>query len=371
MKAAVLYELGKPIKVEEVTLDEPQANEVLVKVAATGVCHTDLHFIKGDMPQPLPVVLGHEGAGVVEKVGPGVTTLKPGDHVIMMVAYSCGKCRYCIEGQPAMCQEWLGYHMIGTLPSGTKRLHKGDQELSHFFSQSSFAEYAVVHEKTAIKIREDAPFDVVCTLGCGTSTGIGSVINTAGLRAGQTIAVFGCGGVGLSALMAAKLSGAAQIIAVDVNDMKLQKAKELGAEHVINASQEDPVQRIMAIAGGGLSYSGGGVDCAIESTANVNVMAQAFSSVHNGGVCVVVGMAPLGSILSIEPWQLLLGKTLKGCVQGHIRAQLDIPRYVDLYMAGKLPIDKLISKRYKGLETINEVIADFESGKVVRGVVVF
>jgi S-(hydroxymethyl)glutathione dehydrogenase/alcohol dehydrogenase len=371
MKAAVLHELGKPVKVEDVTLDEPQANEVLVKVAATGVCHTDLHFIKGDMPQPLPVVLGHEGAGVVEKVGPGVTTLKPGDHVVMMVIYSCGKCRYCTEGQPAMCQEWLGYHLMGTLPGGSKRLHKDGQELNHFFNQSSFAEYAVVNERTAIKIRDDAPLDVVCLLGCGTSTGIGSVINTAAFRAGQTIAVFGCGGVGLSAIMAAKLSGAAKIFAVDTNDMKLEKARELGAEYVINASKEDPVQRIVALAGGGLSYAGGGVDHAIECTGNVTVMAQAFNSIHNGGLCVVAGMAPLGAMLSIEPWGFNLGKCIKGSIQGHIRATLDIPRYVDLYMGGKLPIDKLVSKRYKGLSNINEVLSDLENGKVVRGVVVF
>ena len=166
MKAAVLYEIGKPVKVEEVTLDEPQANEVLVKVAATGVCHTDLHFIKGDMPQPLPVVLGHEGAGIVEKVGPGVTTLKPGDHVIMMVAYSCGKCRYCVTGKPAMCAEWLGYHMMGTLPSMTKRLKKDGQELNHFFSQSSFAQYAVVHERYSHKDPRGRP------AGRGLSAGL-------------------------------------------------------------------------------------------------------------------------------------------------------------------------------------------------------
>jgi Zn-dependent alcohol dehydrogenase len=371
MKAAVLQELGQPVKVEEVTLDEPQANEVLVKVAATGICHSDIHFMKGDMPQPVPVVLGHEGAGVVERVGPGVTTLKPGDHVIMMVICSCGKCRHCVEGQPAMCQEWLGYHLMGTLPCGTRRLHKNDQELNHFFHQSSFAEYAVVSDRTAIKVRDDAPLDVVCTLGCGTSTGIGAVINTAAFTAGETIAVFGCGGVGLSAIMAAKLCGAAKIFAVDINDMKLEKAKELGADYLINASQEDPVQRIIAISGGGSSYTGGGVDHAIECTGNVIVMDQAFSSVRVAGNCVLGGMAPLGSKLSVDAWGFNVGKTVKGSVQGHVRAQLDIPTYVDLYMDGKLPIDKLISRRYQGLDNINEVISDLENGKVVRGVVVF
>lgn len=363
MKAAILYELGKPIRVEEVTLDEPEANEVLVKVAATGVCHTDLHFIKGEMPQPMPVVLGHEGAGVVEKVGPGVTTLKPGDHVVMMVAYSCGKCRYCVSGQSAMCAEWLGYHMMGTLPSMTKRLKKDGQELNHFFSQSSFAEYAVVHERTAIKIREDAPLDTVCLLGCGTSTGVGAVINTAGMKAGETMAVFGCGGVGLSSVMAAKLAGASKLIAVDTVDLKLEKAKELGADYVINASKENPQQRIVEITGGGADY-------AIEAIGNVNVMAQAFSSIHNGGICVVAGMAPLGAMLSIAPYELLLGKTIRGCVQGHIVAPIDIPRYVDLFMAGKLPVDKLISKKFKGLDHINEALDDLEHGRVARSVIV-
>lgn len=240
MKAAVMYENNKPLQIEEVTLDEPQSQEVLVKMVATGVCHTDLHFIKGEMPCAMPVVLGHEGAGIVEKVGPGVTTLQPGDHVVLMVAWSCGKCRYCVSGRPAMCPEWLGYNMMGTLPSGTKRLHRGDQELNHFFSQSSFAEYAVVHERTAIKVREDAPLDEVCLLGCGTTTGIGAVINTAGIRAGESIVIYGCGGVGLSAVIGANLAGAGKLIAVDTLNMKLEKAKELGADYVINASQEDP-----------------------------------------------------------------------------------------------------------------------------------
>ncbi len=297
--------------------------------------------------------------------------MKPGDHVIMVVILSCGRCRHCIEGQPAVCQEWLGYHLMGTLPGGTRRLHKNGQELNHFFNQSSFAEYAVVNERTAIKVRDDAPLDVVCTLGCGTSTGIGAVINTAGFTAGETIAVFGCGGVGLSAIMAAKLCGAAMIFAVDTNDMKLEKARELGAEHLINASQEDPVQRIVGLSGGGSSYTGGGVDHAIECTGNVTVMAQAFSSVRVAGNCVVAGMAPLGSKLSVDAWGFNVAKNIKGSVQGDVRAQLDIPTYVDLYMAGKLPIDKLISKRYKGLDNINEVIADLENGKVVRGIVVF
>lgn len=363
MKAAVLYENNKPVKVEDVTIDDPKNNEVLVKMVATGVCHTDLHFVKGEMPQPLPVVLGHEGAGIVEKVGPNVTTLKEGDHVVLMVAYSCGKCRYCVSGQPAMCPEWLGYHMIGTLPDGTKRLHKDGQDLNHFFSQSSFAEYAVVHERTAIKVRDDAPLDVVCLLGCGTTTGMGAVLNTAGVRAGDTVAIYGCGGVGLSALMAAHLAGAAKIIAVDTNEMKLQKAKDLGADFLVNAATENPPQKILEI-------TGTGADHALECIGNAEVISQAFSSIHNGGKCVVVGMAPFGAMVQIAPFEFLLGKTITGSVQGHIRAAVDVPRYADLFMTGKLPLDKLVSKYYK-LDQINEAFEALEKGQVVRSVVKF
>ncbi|MFC2000417.1 alcohol dehydrogenase catalytic domain-containing protein [Chloroflexota bacterium] len=363
MKAAVLYENNKPLQVEEVTLDGPQDQEVLVKMVATGVCHSDLHFIKGEMPVGVPVVMGHEGAGIVEEVGPGVTGLQPGDHVILMVVWSCGKCRYCVSGQPAMCPEGMVYNMMGTLPSGTKRLRKGDQELNHFFSQSSFAEYAVVHERTAIKVREDAPLDVVCLLGCGTTTGIGAVLNTAGVRAGENVVIYGCGGVGLSAVIGANLAGAGKLIAVDMLDMKLEKAKDLGADYVINASQEDPAQRVMEITGGGADY-------ALECIGNVNVMAQAFASIHNGGKCIVVGMAPLGTTMSIATFEFLMGKTINGSVQGNIRASIDVPRYVDLFMAGKLPIDKLIS-RYYTLDQINEAMEALERGEVIRSIIRF
>ncbi len=207
MKAAVLYEIGKPLKVEKVSLDDPQTNEVLVKLMATGVCHSDLHFMKGEMPAPTPVVPGHEGAGIVEKVGPGVTTLQPGDHVVMMVSFSCGKCRFCVEGKPTQCLENLPIMSMATLPGGHTRLRKGNQAIQHLFGLSSFAEYAVVHERSCVKIRDDAPFEVACLLGCGVSTGVGAAINTTGIRPGESIAVFGCGGVGLSAIMGAKLAG--------------------------------------------------------------------------------------------------------------------------------------------------------------------
>jgi len=362
MKAAVLYEAGAPLKIENLTLDEPQQNEVLIKLVATGVCHTDLHFMKGEMPSPMPVVPGHEGAGIVEKVGPGVTTLKPGDHVILMVAFNCGKCRYCYEGRPTWCVENLPVQMMATLPYGGIRLHKGKQEIRHLFGLACYAEKVVVHERSAVKVRNDAPLDVVCLLGCGTSTGIGTAINSARVKPGESIAIFGCGGVGLSAVMGAKLAGA-RIIAIDVLDSKLEKAKELGADYVINAEKDDPQIKIMEILGGGADY-------ALEFIGNTEVMAKALGSIRPGGLLIVAGMAPLISMLNIAPFEFLIGKTITGAVQGDVIPQIDIPRYVDLYMAGKLPIDKLITNSY-GLDQINEAYEALEKGKVIRSVIKF
>jgi S-(hydroxymethyl)glutathione dehydrogenase/alcohol dehydrogenase len=360
MKAAVLYEAGSPLKIEDVTLDEPQENEVLIKLEATGVCHTDLHFMKGEMPTPVPVVPGHEGAGVVEKVGPGVTTLQPGDHVILMVAFNCGKCRYCYEGRPTMCVENLPIQMMATLPGGGLRLHKGDQAIHHLFGLACYAEKVVVHERSAVKVRDDAPMEVVCLLGCGTSTGIGTAINTTKVKAGESIAIFGCGGVGLSAVMGARLAGA-EVIAVDVLDSKLEKAKELGADHIINANNDDPQIKIPEILGGGVDY-------ALEFIGNVDVMVKALGCIRAGGLLVVAGMAPLTSILNIMPFEFLIGKSITGAVQGDIIPQIDIPRYVDLFMEGKLPIDKLITKNYK-LDQINEAYEALEKGEIIRSVI--
>jgi Zn-dependent alcohol dehydrogenase len=342
VKAAIMYEPNTPLKVEEVTLDEPQVNEVLVKMVTTGTCHSDLHFMKGEMPQPVPIVMGHEGAGIVEKVGPGVTTLQPGDHVIMMVSFSCGKCRYCAEGRPTLCVENMSIVQFATLPGGGIRLHKGDQELHHIFGLASFAEYAVVHERSCVKVRDDAPFEVVCLLGCGISSGIGAAINTTGMAPGESIVIYGCGGM---------------------LDQKLDLAKELGADFVINASREEPMGKIMEITGGGADY-------ALECIGNTDVMAQAFGSIHNGGKCIIVGMAPLGTSLSIQTYEFLLGKNLIGCMQGDIVAQVHIPRYVDLYMDGKLPIDKMITRSYT-LDEINEAFMALDKGEVIRSVIKF
>jgi Zn-dependent alcohol dehydrogenase len=363
MKAAVSYEINSAMRVEEVTLDEPQGHEVLVKLVAAGTCHSDLHFLKGDIPVPLPVVMGHEGAGIVEKVGPDVTTLKPGDHVILMVAFSCGKCRFCVAGRPTLCVENLLIQMMASLPGGGIRLHKGDKQLHHLFGLACFAEYTVVHERSAVKIRKDAPLDVVCLLGCGTSTGIGAVLNTAGIKAGESIIIYGCGGVGLSALMAAKLAGAGMIIAVDTLERKLEMAKTLGADYLINSSQEDPQLKALTI-------SGGGVDYAVPCVGNADAIMKSFGSIHAGGKCVVVGLPPISITLNVAPFELLQGKILTGTTQGDVNTFIDVPRYVDLYMDGKLPIDKLITKRCK-LDEINEAYRALEKGEVIRTIIQF
>lgn len=360
MKAAVLYETNTPLKVEDLTLDDPQGNEILVKLVATGVCHSDLHFMQGAMPQPLPFVPGHEGAGIVEKVGPLVTTVQPGDHVILMVTISCGKCRYCLSGRPTLCVENLPIQMMAALPGGGIRLHKGEQAINHLFGIASFAERVVVHERSAVKIREDAPLDVVCLLGCGVSTGLGAAINATKAKPGESIAIFGCGGVGMSAVLGAKSIGA-KVIAIDMLDSKLEKAKDLGADYVINASEEDPEVRIQEILGGGADY-------AIEVIGKVNVIAQAFNCIRPGGLLVIAGMPAFTDIIPIPAVQFMFGKTITATIQGDIVAPVDIPRYVDLFMEGRLPIDKLITRTYK-LEEINEAFDALKRGEVIRSVI--
>ncbi len=360
MKAAVLHEIGKPLVIEDVELDEPQENEILVKLEATGVCHSDLHFMQGDMPQPLPFVPGHEGAGIVEKVGPGVTTVKPGDHVVLMVTINCGKCRMCLSGKPTLCVQNLEIQMMATLPGGGIRLHKGDQPINHLFGLACFAEKVVVHERSAIKVRDDVPLDVACLLGCGTSTGIGAAINATKAKPGDSIAIFGCGGVGMAAVMGAKTIGA-KVIAIDMLDSKLEIAKEFGADYVINASKDDPQAKITEILGDG-------ADFAIEVIGNVDVMAKAFSCIRSGGVLIIAGMPSIVDTLSLPAFEFLIGKTITATIQGDIIAPVDIPRYIDLFMDGKLPIDKLITRSYK-LDQINEAFEAMVKGEVIRSVI--
>ncbi len=364
MKAAILYQTKKPLVIEDIEVPEPEEGEVLVKLVATGVCHTDLHPIKGDFPVPLPIVLGHEGAGIVKKVGKGVTSVKPGDHVVLSVMPYCGRCRYCLIGKPYLCIVAWPTIFGGTLLNGAKRLRKKDgQELNHFFGQSSFAEYALVYETTVVKIRDDAPLDKVALFGCGVTTGVGAVVNTAKVEAGATVAIFGCGGVGLSGIMACKMVGAGKIIAVDVVDKKLEFAREFGATHTINASKEDPVQKIKELTVFGADYS-------FEFVGNVNVMAQAFDTTCPGGKTIIIGGAPVGQKVSLDAMSILTEKMLLGTAGGSLRPAIDIPRYVELYMEKKLDLDRLITKRFP-LEEINKAFEAMEKGEVARSVIVF
>lgn len=363
MKAAILYEPNKPMRVEEVTIDDPQDHEVMVKLVATGICHSDLLLMKGEVPTQYPVVAGHEGAGIVEKVGRGVVSVKPGDHVVLPAIFSCGKCRPCIQGQPTLCLETLPAHLMGGLPGGGKRLHKDKQDINVFYSQGSFAEYVVVHESSAIKVRPDAPPDVVCLLSCRITTGVGAVAKRAGVRAGESVVIYGCGAVGLGAVMGAKLCGAGQIIVVDMVDDRLEMARKLGAKYTINASRENPQQRVFEITGGGADY-------ALECIGNVKVMMQAFGSLHSTGTCIIVGAPPAVDMVSFYPFEFLFGKIVKGTFLGNVWTAIDIPRFVELYMDGQLPLDKLVATYYR-LDQINDAIEAVDKATVMRAVIRF
>src|SRR5881296_3599458 len=335
--AAVMYETKKPLVVEEVELLEPRAHEVLVKWAANGVCHSDYHVINGDVPHPMTVVLGHEAAGVVVSVGPFVESVKPGDHVCSSYIPSCGKCSYCIGGQPTMCAlrdkpRWL-------MLDGTTRFRKNGTSLNHYLQVAGFATHSVLMEESVIPIRKDAPLDVVCLVSCGVLAGAGPVFNRAKVPPGASVAVFGCGGVGLNTIQAARLVGAGQIIAVDVVKQKLAWAEEFGATHVVDASKEDPVARVQALSGRS------GVDFAFEVVGTQRTVEQALLSTHRGGTCVVVGVSPAGTRLSIDPGMLLQQRVLTGTSFGGGHQRTDVPLLLDLFMDGKYQLKELVSRR--------------------------
>lgn len=359
MRAAVLFEPRTPLSVEEVSLEEPGPGEVKVRLAATGVCHTDVHRQEGNIGGPLPVVLGHEGAGIVEAVGPGVRSVAPGDHVVLYVIPSCGLCEFCLKGQPYWCSEHTRSLPYGTLITGAHRLSRAGQPLNHFFGQSSFAEYAVVAERTAVKVRPDAPLDAICLLACGASTGIGAVLHAVGGDLAARVAIFGCGGVGQSAILAAKLLHAGAIIAVDLLENKLAMARDLGATETINSTVSDPVQAIRDLTGGGADYS-------FELIGSPDAATQALSSVRTGGKTVLVG-GP-GSLTI--PAGVTRGKNLIWTTGGNIVPGTQIPRLVELYMSGALPLDRLITRAYP-LDGINDAFAAMKTGEVARSVIRF
>jgi S-(hydroxymethyl)glutathione dehydrogenase/alcohol dehydrogenase len=360
--AAVLYEVNKPVVVEDVEVLEPGAHEVLVRWVANGVCHSDLHVITGDYPHPLPVVLGHEAAGVVERVGAGVETVQPGDHVCSSYIPSCGKCWYCINGQPTMCalRDKPRWFML----DGTSRFRKNGQSLHHFLQVSGYATRSVVLEESVIPVRKDAPLDVVCLVSCGVLAGAGPVFNRAKVGPGATVAVWGCGGVGLNTIQAARLVGAGKIIAVDVVPQKLAWAEEFGATDVVNASKEDPVARVQAVSGRG------GVDFAFEAVGTATTIEQALLSTHRGGTCVAVGVCPAGTRVSVDPTLLLQQRVLTGSSFGGGHQRTDVLMLIDLYMSGQYKLNELISRRMP-LSDLNHAFDLMLQGEVKRSVIVY
>ena len=365
MKAAVLHEVGKPLAVEEIGLEEPRAGEVRIKMAAAGVCHSDHHVMVGDIPAPTPIVLGHEGAGVIDAVGSGVTSIKPGDHVVTVWRYSCGTCEPCLTGRPATCIEGARMRRDGTLYDGTTRLHKAGGRIHHFMGISTFSEYAVMSERSVLKIREDMPLAKAALVSCAVATGVGAVINAAKARPGESVAVFGAGGVGLNAVQGAALVGAEPIIAVDLIQGKLEMAKKFGATHLVNSSDEDPVARIREITGGW------GAHYAIEAIGVAEVAAQAFKSLRIGGTAVMVGLENPKATIPIPAVSLVLEeKRLVGSLYGSSPPRLEVPRLLELYMTGKLNLDDLLSRAYP-LAQINEAYDALLRGEVARSVIDF
>ena len=360
MKAAVLYEPFTPLVVEELDLESPRAGEVLVKLAASGVCHSDLHYIKGDREHPMPVVLGHEGSGVVEEIGPGVSYAKPGDPVVLSFVPSCGRCRYCLKGRQNLCQ--ARYGLRGSLLDGTRRLRKGHQEISHFNGLSTFGEYAVVPEDSLVLVREDAPLDKVALIGCGVPTGVGAVIHTARVQPGSKVVVLGAGGVGLNVIQGAALAGAESIIAVDIHGTKLEHSLQFGATHLVNGATQDVVEAVAEITRGEMA------DYAFEVIGSTLAINQALGTTKRGGVTVAVGVAPTGAELTIDPDFLHQDRVLMGCTYGSCYPRADMPMLVDLYMAGKLKLDELISRTFN-LDDINEAFDLLDRGEVARSII--
>ncbi len=358
MKAAILHAPKTPLQIQQVDLDtQLRANEVLVRVTHAGVCHSDYHVMTGDLPYAMPVVLGHEGAGMVEAVGAGVTRLQPGDHVSLNFRQFCGYCRQCSTGHPNLCDNVVALR-------ASCRLSQQGAAINNFAGLSCFAEYTVVHESGAIKVPSDIPLDRVALVSCGVMTGVGAVINTAKVMPGDTVAVVGCGGVGLNVIQGARLAHASVIIAVDVHDNKLEMATTFGATHIINASNEDPVKRVR-------EFVKGGVDYAFEVIGLPATIEQVWAMIHKGGTAVVVGVAPATSKVSLAAYPFSMEeKTIRGTLFGGARPAVDIPRYLELYRNHQLRLDELITRHYP-LEQINEAYEAMTRGEVARSVIDF
>jgi alcohol dehydrogenase len=372
IKAAVLqamgatppYAVSRPLHIEEIDLAPPGADEVLIKIAAAGLCHSDLSVINGDRPRPMPMALGHEAAGVVEELGAGVTDLRVGDHVVVVFVPSCGHCAPCAEGRPALCEPGAAANGAGTLLSGARRLTRGGDALNHHLGCSVFAEYATVSRRSVVKIDPRVPLDEAALFGCAVLTGVGAVVNTAQVRVGASVAVIGLGGVGLAALIGAQAAGARQIIAIDLFDDKLEQARALGATHTVNAGRADVIEHIRAL-------SSGGVEFAFEFAGSINALDLAYRITRRGGSTVTAGLPPSTALWPLPAVSLVAEeRTLKGSYIGTCVPSRDIPHYIDLYLQGRLPVNKLLTGRLK-LDEINHGFDLLHEGKAIRQVVVF
>ena len=364
MGAAPPYAKSKPLRIAELELDPPGRGEVLVRVVAAGLCHSDLSVINGDRPRPMPMALGHESAGVVEQLGEDVSDLAVGDHVVMVFMPSCGHCIPCAGGRPALCEPGAAANGAGTLLSGERRLHCDGADINHHLGVSGFATHCVVSRRSVIKVDADLPLDEAALFGCAVLTGVGAVVNTGRMMPGETAAVIGLGGVGLSSVLGAVASGAQQIVAIDLSDDKLGLARQLGATHTVNARDADAAEQVRAI-------TGGGVDFAFEMAGAVRAMELAFKITKRGGTTITAGLPPPGAALALPLVQLVAEeRSVKGSYIGTCVPTRDIPRFVALYRAGKLPVDRLMSGKLK-LDDINEGFDRLHEGKAVRQVIEF
>lgn len=367
VKAAVAYSPAKPLSIETVDLAGPQAGEVLVELKATGVCHTDAYTLSGADPEGLfPAILGHEGAGIVAEIGVGVTSVKVGDRVIPLYIPECRNCEYCLSHKTNLCQAIRLTQGKGVMPDGTSRFSINGQKIHHYMGTSTFANYTVLPEIAIAKIRDDAPFDKVCLIGCGVTTGIGAVINTAKVEPGSNVVVFGLGGVGLNVIQAARMVGANMIVGVDLNPDKREMAEKFGMTHFVNPSEVegDLVAYLVDLTKGGADYS-------FECIGNINVMRQALECCHKGwGVSVIVGVAGAGQEISTRPFQLVTGRVWKGTAFGGAKGRTDVPKIVDWYMDGKIDIDSLVTQ-IMPIDKINEAFDLMHKGEVIRTVLTF
>ena len=365
-RAAVAFEAGKPLSMETVSLEGPAAGEVMVEIKATGICHTDAYTLSGADPEGLfPAVMGHEGAGVVVEVGAAVTSVAPGDHVIPLYTPECRQCKFCLSGKTNLCGAIRATQGQGVMPDGTSRFSLNGETIFHYMGTSTFSNFTVLPEIAVAKIREDAPFDKVCYIGCGVTTGLGAVMNTARVEAGSNVAVFGLGGIGLNVIQGARIVGADRIIGVDVNPGKRPLAEKFGMTDFIDArNEEDVVAAIVDMTDGGVDYS-------FECIGNVEVMRQALECCHKGwGESIIIGVAGAGQEIATRPFQLVTGRVWRGTAFGGAKGRTEVPRIVDWYMDGKINIDDLITHTMS-LDAINDAFDLMHEGKSIRSVVVY